>query len=110
MGLHNGVCSETKKYLGDECGDEWGICKNEPEEAYEGHRLSCYQREGTAAPKCYPSSNIMDRNDCGCSGFLNLGVVCSSNDCNGHACVYDTGAGKRVCDYGTGNNWGWEAS
>lgn len=100
---HNGVCSETKKYLGDECGDEWGICNNDNTEAYTPYRLSCYQKDDTPAPKCYPSSTPMERNECKCS-FIPF-VFCSTNDCNGHACVLDTGAGGYRCDYGTGNNW-----
>lgn len=100
---HDGVCSETKKYLGDECGDEWGICNNYNTESYYRYALSCYKKEGTPAPKCVPSSTPMERNECKCSSVPF--VFCPSNDCNGHACVLDTGVGGYVCDYGTGNNW-----
>mmetsp|Transcript_25120 Transcript_25120/g.37121 ORF Transcript_25120/g.37121 Transcript_25120/m.37121 type:complete len:330 (-) Transcript_25120:85-1074(-) len=100
----DGVCSETKKYLGDECGDEWGICNNDNTEAYSAYALSCYKKEGAPAPKCIPSSTSMDRPECKCSSLVPF-VFCPSNDCNGHACVVDTGVGGYVCDYGTGNNW-----
>jgi len=102
--FRDGICSEKDKYLGDECGDEWGICKNDKTNAAEvGHQLSCYQKEGTSEPKCYPSSNEMQQQECTCS-FVNF-VFCPSKDCNGHACVLTTADLNHYCDWGTGNNW-----
>jgi len=101
--LRDGVCSETSKHLDEACGDEWGICKNAADEAPYQHDLSCYQKEGTSEPKCYPSSNDMENKRCECSGISF--VVCNSNDCNGHACVLTLSDGNHYCDWGTGNGW-----
>lgn len=101
--FRDGICSETSKHLGEPCGDEWGVCTNERDEAPYAHDLSCYQKVGTSEPRCYPSSNDMESKQCTCSSISF--VVCSSNDCNGHACVLTTADMNHYCDWGTGNNW-----
>eukprot|EP00548_Thalassiothrix_antarctica_P010611 CAMPEP_0194152916 /NCGR_PEP_ID=MMETSP0152-20130528/54570_1 /TAXON_ID=1049557 /ORGANISM="Thalassiothrix antarctica, Strain L6-D1" /LENGTH=129 /DNA_ID=CAMNT_0038857865 /DNA_START=50 /DNA_END=439 /DNA_ORIENTATION=- len=101
--FNDGVCSETAKHLGEKCGDEWGVCKNNRIEAPYEHDLSCYQKIGTPEPRCYPSSNDMEQKQCTCSPIPF--VVCYSNDCNGHACSLNTADGNQYCDWGTGNDW-----
>jgi len=96
-----GVCSEESKYLGDECGDEWGICKNDENDGIE-YQLSCYQRNGTPKPRCYPSTNDMVQKSCSCNSLPTK--TCASKDCNGHQCVRD-GNFQYWCDWSSGNNW-----
>ena len=52
----NGRCEAVARNLGEECGDEWGVCKNRVK-PYDGHRMSCYA--DSAAPggraRCVPS-------------------------------------------------------
>jgi len=102
--FHDGVCSGKDKYLGEECGDEWGICKNDKDDEYMYH-LACYQKEGTSTkPTCNARIfDVVEKKECACSA-LTL-VICSSDDCNGHACVQSFSDFKHYCDWFSGNNW-----
>jgi len=103
---HEGRCVDTTRFLGERCGDEWGICKNDAE-PYHKDRLSCYESDDMSEPRCIPSNRAgIERNSCDYQWVSwYVFVARGSNNCNGHACVFSTGPGGWMCDYHTGNNW-----
>ena len=112
--FHNGICSEKKKYLGDECGDGWGICRNDrnrlPSHEYD-YQVSCYAENESELPRCIPAATRKTERWVACSCALPTLICAAEGDtCNGHPCVFSTsssapGPGNHYCDFQSGNGW-----
>jgi len=104
----DGRCQDKTRYLGESCWDDSGECYNDGADAYSGLHMSCATVPGAGinSPTCIPSAFTIERNQCECSWFdWHVGFACGASNCNGHACVWNTGDGNRYCDYQTDNNW-----
>jgi len=87
----------------ESCWDGWwsGKCKNS-DTSYDEYSTSCYQGQ------CVPYAFAQQRAECSCAWVgYNFFVVCSASggSCGGHACVWNTGDGKRYCDFATEQDW-----
>jgi len=102
----NKKCFRKVRYISpkESCWDGWwgsGKCKNH-ELSYDEYSTACYNGQ------CVPYAFARNRQECTCSWFgWNFLVACSasSGSCGGHACVLNTGDGKKYCDYATNQNW-----
>jgi len=100
----DGRCQRRSRYLGESCWDGLfgaGQCLGNDSPPFE-YATSCY------LGKCLPLAWAEERHECSCAWLgWNFLVACSSANgrCNGHACVWNTGDGKKYCDYGSGQDW-----
>lgn len=107
-----GTCLDSTRYIGESCWDgHWwagnpGQCKSD--DSYSEYAVSCYN------DKCsmWAHVNQLQRPLCECGvsggGFAYFWFACSSDTCDGHACVLSTGDGNRYCDYATAQTvTGW---
>jgi len=106
---HDGKCRRSQRYLGEKCwgGSKWyrstrpGSCAGSTS-GYDHYSTSCY------AGVCVPKAWAQQKQQCECAWVgWNLIAVCSAanNACDGHACVLNTGDGKKYCDYSTAQDW-----
>lgn len=104
-------CRDQERYIGEVCWDGswgWGGQCHNPDQSYADNALSCYTRPGEQRASCVPAVYPgIARNSCTCNLFdwWFFGIACGSDDCNGHACVLNSGDGNKYCDYNTKNNW-----
>jgi len=100
----DGKCQRKERFLGESCWDgSWGAgsCVDAPVN-YDEYSTACYKG------KCVPIAYAQEREECSCAWFgWNFIVACSAADgqCGGHACVLNTGDGKKYCDYNSDQNW-----
>lgn len=92
----DGKCQDKTRFMNEKCWDG-GECKNGNGDA----KVSCYEN------KCYPTASVQKRAQCECDwiGWNFLFACSSSETCDGHACVWNTGNGNKYCDYSTDQNW-----